>query len=169
MECRAVTVRAGSEIDLAQITEIYNHYVETTPVTLDTVPFTREGRRSWFRQYTEDGPYRVFVADFDGLVVGYATSSRLEEKLAYATSIETNFFSPPAYGAHGLARSLYDRLFEALREEDLHRAYAAVTLPNEASLNLHQSLGFETTGVFKEVGRKFDKYWDVLWLSRKMP
>ena len=121
------------------------------------------------RQFSHDGPYRMFVADIDGLVVGYATSTALEEKLAYSTSIKTNIFIAPAFCGRGLGRRLYDRLFEALREEDLHRAYAEVTLPNEASMNLHRSIGFEQTGVFKEAGRKFGRYWDVLWLSRPMP
>ena len=169
MECRVVTIREGEEADLSAMTEIYNHYIEATHTTLDTVPFTREGRRSWLRQFSPEGPYRLFVADVDGLVVGYTTSTRLEDKLAYSTSVRTNVYVAPAFCGRGLGRRLYDRLFEALREEDLHRAYADVTLPNEPSMNLHQSLGFEKTGLFKEAGRKFGRYWDVLWMSKKMP
>jgi phosphinothricin acetyltransferase len=169
MECRVVTVREGSEADLAPVTEIYNHYVERSPATLDSVPYTTEGRKTWMGQFAKDGPYRLFVADIDGLVVGYSTSTRLDDKLACVTSVKTEVFIAPAYCGRGLGRRLYDRLFETLREEDLHRAYAAVTLPNEASMNLHQNLGFEKTGLFKEVARKFGRYWDVLWLSRQMP
>ncbi len=169
MECRVVTIRDGAEPDLVPITEIYNHYVETTPVTFDTVPFTAEGRRTWLRQFSHDGPHRLFVAEVDGLVVGYATSGRLEEKPACSTSIKTNVYLAPAFCGRGLGRRLYDQLFEALREEDLHRAFAEVTLPNEPSMNLHSSLGFEKTGVLKEAGRKFGRYWDVILLSRQMP
>jgi len=169
MECRVVTIRAGCDRDLGPMTDIYNHYVETTPVTFDTTPFTAEVRKTWMRQFSLDGPFRLFVADVDGLVVGYATSTQLEDKPAFSTSIKTNVFLAPAFCGRGLGRRLYERLFEALREEDLHRAFAAITVPNEASMNLHRSVGFEKTGVFTEAGRKFGRYWDVLWLARQMP
>jgi phosphinothricin acetyltransferase len=121
------------------------------------------------RQFTHEGPYRLFVADADGLVVGYVTSTRLDDKPAYATSVCTNIYIAHAFCGRGLGRGLYERLFESLREEDLHRAFAQVVLPSDASTNLHRSIGFEKTGVLKEAGRKFGRYWDVLMLSRQMP
>ncbi len=52
--------------------------------------------------------------------------------------------------------------------EDLNRAYAGITLPNDASIALHERFGFERIGTYSEVGRKFDRYWDVLWMERKL-
>jgi len=169
MECRAVTIRHGCELDLVAISEIYNHYVVASSNTMDTVPWTQETCLSWLDQFHTFGPHQMFVADLDGVVVGFVASSRLDEKTAYATSVKTNVFLAPAFCGRGLGRRLYDRLFDALREEDLHRAFAEVTLPNDASTNLHRSIGFEKTGLFKEAGRKFGRYWDVLWLARRMP
>ena len=59
-------------------------------------------------------------------------------------------------------------LFDALREEDVHRAYAGVALPNEASLALHRRFGFTEIGTFREVGRKFGRWWDVTWLEKPL-
>ena len=60
-------------------------------------------------------------------------------------------------------------IYEALAQEDVHRIYAGVTLPNEASLSFHKRFGFAEVGTFHEVGRKFGKYWDVAWLEKAMP
>ena len=72
---------------------------------------------------------------------------------------------PEATG-RGVGRMLYAALLAELAGEDVHRAYAAVALPNDASVALHRAFGFTDVGVFSEVGRKFDRWWDVLWLER---
>jgi phosphinothricin acetyltransferase len=64
--------------------------------------------------------------------------------------------------------ALYAALFAALAEEDLHRAYAGVTLPNIASVALHRKIGFRSIGAFREVGRKFGTYWDVEWFEKPL-
>jgi phosphinothricin acetyltransferase len=70
------------------------------------------------------------------------------------------YLAQPARG-QGLGRQLYAALFEALAKEDIHRIFAGITLPNEASVRLHQSFGFERVGIYREVGRKFGRFWDV--------
>jgi phosphinothricin acetyltransferase len=95
------------------------------------------------------------IAETDGLVVGYATSSRFRPKAAYQTSVETTIYLAPEATGRGLGTALYAALFAALAEEDLHRAYAGVTLPNTASVALHRKVGFRSLEVYCEVGRKF--------------
>ena len=63
---------------------------------------------------------------------------------------------------------MYQRLFDALRNEDLRRLVAGITIPNQASIALHRRFGFTEVGVFSENGRKFDRYWDVLWMERSL-
>jgi phosphinothricin acetyltransferase len=65
-----------------------------------------------------------------------------------------------------MGTELYSALFAALTEEDLHRAYAGITLPNPTSMALHRKFGFRSIGVYREVGRKFGKYWDVEWFEK---
>ena len=161
-----VTVRAGRDDDLGALTRIYNHFVEHTHVTFDLEPYSVEARREWFGHYAETGRHRLLVAEVSGDVAGYATSGRFRDKAAYGPSVETTVYCAPEAVGHGVGSALYGALFEALETEDVHRAYAGVALPNDASLALHRRFGFTEIGTFHEVGRKFGKWWDVTWLER---
>jgi len=68
----------------------------------------------------------------------------------------------------GIGTILYKVLFDALRNEDIHRIMAGITLPNDASVKIHRRFGFTEVGVFSECGRKFDRYWDVVWMQRPL-
>ncbi|MEV8545279.1 N-acetyltransferase family protein [Streptomyces sp. NPDC051572] len=169
-----VQVRPGVESDLDALTDIYNHYVRETPITFDTVPFTPEERRPWLLSHPEDGPYRLKVA-VDGIfqgnsqrILGYATSSPYRAKPAYSTSVEVTVYLAPDAAGRGIGTLLYKALFEALADEDVHRAYAGIAQPNEASTRLHERFGFRYIGVHREVGRKFGHYWDVAWHEKEL-
>ncbi|MGW2641249.1 N-acetyltransferase family protein [Streptomyces sp. NPDC001348] len=165
-----VQVRPGVEGDLEALTDIYNHYVRETPITFDIAPFTPQERRPWLLSHPEDGPYRlmVAVAAESQEILGYATSSPHRPKPAYGTSVETTVYLAPHAGRRGIGTLLYEALFEALAGEDLHRAYAGVTQPNEASTRLHERFGFRHIGTYREVGRKFGRYWDVAWYEKEL-
>jgi phosphinothricin acetyltransferase len=165
----SATIRRGREADLAELTALYNHYVRETAVTFDVEPYTIEARRPWLAGFAAQGRHQLWVAEQDGRVVGYACSRRFREKAAYDTTAETSVYLEPAATGSGLGRRLYERLFESLAGADLHRLVAGITLPNPASLALHERMGFSSSGVLREVGRKFDRYWDVLWMDRGLP
>jgi phosphinothricin acetyltransferase len=161
-------IRPARESDLERLTEIYNYYVMHTPITFDLEPFSVVERGEWFRHYSASGPHRLLIAETDGRVVGYVTSSRFRPKAAYETSVETTIYLAPEATGRGVGSALYAALFAALADEDLHRAYAGVTLPNPASVALHRKVGFRSIGVYREVGRKFGKYWDVEWFEKPL-
>ncbi|WP_155058514.1 GNAT family N-acetyltransferase [Streptomyces blattellae] len=165
-----VQVRPGVESDLEALTDLYNHYVRETPITFDTAAFTPEGRRPWLLSHPEDGPYRLMVATATDSeeILGYATSSPYRAKAAYATSVEVTVYVAPRTGRRGIGTLLYKALFEALADEDLHRAYAGIAQPNEASTRLHERFGFRYVGTHREVGRKFGRYWDVAWYEKDL-
>ncbi|WP_371598294.1 N-acetyltransferase family protein [Streptomyces sp. NBC_00564] len=165
-----VQVRPGFEGDLEALTAIYNHYVRETPITFDTAVFTAEERRSWLLSHPEDGPHRLMVAaDANSQAIhGYATSSPFRAKPAYATSVEVTIYLAPDAAGRGIGTLLYKALFEALADEDLHRAYAGIAQPNEASERLHERFGFRHVGTYREVGRKFGRYWDVAWYEKEL-
>ncbi|GHE76015.1 phosphinothricin N-acetyltransferase [Streptomyces longispororuber] len=96
-------------------------------------------------------------------ILGYATSSPLRPKPAYATSVEVSVYCAPEAAGRGVGTLLYRRLLAALEGEDVHRAYAGIALPNPASVRLHERFGFRHLGTYREVGRKFGRYWDVAW------
>lgn len=159
-------IRTGEESDLPELTAIYNHYVTSTPITFDLTPSTVEERRTWFDAHPPTGPHRLLVAEEAGTILGYATSSRFRPKPAYLPSVETSVYLSPDAVGRGVGSRLYEALFAALATEDVHRAYAGIALPNAASERLHLRFGFTPVGTFREVGRKFGRYWDVLWLER---
>jgi phosphinothricin acetyltransferase len=160
------TIRPARDTDLPALLDIYNHYVLTTPVTFDIEKRTLEQRREWFAQFSNTGRYRCFVAESGGRAVGWASSARFKEKQAYQTTIETSVYLDPGATGRGLGRMLYATLFEALAAEDIHRAFAGVTLPNDASVALHRAAGFNEVGRYGQIGRKFGKFWDVLLLVK---
>ncbi|WP_327379931.1 GNAT family N-acetyltransferase [Streptomyces sp. NBC_01212] len=167
-------VRPGVEGDLEALTDIYNHYVHETALTFDTVTFTPQERMSWLRSHPEDGPHRLLVALDPGTrddaphVLGYATSSPYRPKAAYSTSVEVSVYCAPGTTGRGVGTLLHKALFETLADEDVHRAYAAIALPNEPSVRLHEAFGFRLVGTYEEVGRKFGRYWDVSWYERPL-
>ncbi|WP_217206503.1 GNAT family N-acetyltransferase [Streptomyces sp. AC550_RSS872] len=169
-----VQVRPGVEGDLEALTDLYNHYVRETPITFDTAVFTPEERRPWLLSHPEDGPHRLMVAVEGGSggksqrILGYATSSAFRPKPAYGTSVEVTVYLAPDAGRRGVGTLLYKALFEALAEEDVHRAYAGIVTPNEASARLHERFGFRHVGTYREVGRKFGRYWDVAWYEKEL-
>ena len=156
-----VTVRHASEQDLAQLNDIYNRYVIETHFTFDIEPMTLDSRRAWFEHYDTTGRHRVVVGLSDSSVVGYACSSRWRPKPAYETSVETSIYVAPDAVGRGIGTRLYEELFKQLQGEDVHRAYAGIALPNQASIALHERFGFKRVAHFTEQGRKFDRYWDV--------
>jgi phosphinothricin acetyltransferase len=162
----SVTIRRGRAGDLAALTELYNVYVRETPVTFDIEPYTIETRRPWFDAFGESGRHQLFVAEVASRVVGYACARVFREKRAYDTSVETSVYLERAAQGRGIGTQLYTRLFEAIAVEDVHRAIAGITLPNDPSIALHTRFGFARVGILQEVGRKFDRYWDVLWMER---
>ncbi|WNI15902.1 GNAT family N-acetyltransferase [Actinacidiphila sp. ITFR-21] len=164
-------VSPGGEDDLESLTDIYNHYVRETPATFDVTPVTVDERRPWLLSHPENGPHRLMVARAPGprgRILGYATSSPFRARAAYATSVETSVYLDPDVRGGGIGTLLYERLFQALTGEDVHRAYAGITLPNEASVRIHQRFGFRQVGVYEEVGRKFGTYYDVAWFEKRL-
>jgi len=163
-----VEVRAAIEDDLEALNEIYNQYIAETHYTFDLEPYTMDARREWFSHYAGTGRYRLLVALHDDWVIGYASSSRFRIRAAYAPSIETSIYLAPEAVGRGAGTRLYGELFKALEGEDVHRAFAGVSLPNPASVALHERFGFKRVGVFTEQGRKFDRYWDVAWYEKPL-
>lgn len=161
-----IVIRSALGADLPRLTEIYNHYVIHTPVTFDIEPYSIERRQAWFQQFAEAGRYRLLVAEDGGIVVGYAGTTRFRPKAAYETTVETTIYCAPEAIGKGIGRRLYQALFRALQDEDIHRFVAGFALPNPGSAALHEHFGFKLVGVFTQNGRKFGKYWDVAWMER---
>jgi phosphinothricin acetyltransferase len=160
------TIRPAEPRDLPRLTDIYNHYVTETPTTFDTEPFTVAQRMEWFSHYSTTGRHRLLVAERDGVIAGYTSTSRFHPRAAYDTSVETTILCAPEAVGQGIGSLLYDALFSAIRDEDIHLVMALITLPNDASCGIHEKFGYRLATVLPEVGRKFGRYWDVAYYMK---
>jgi phosphinothricin acetyltransferase len=161
-----ISIRRAARADLSALLDIYNHYVLNTHITFDVEPRTLAQREEWFSHFGESGRHQCFIADRDGIAIGWASSHRFKDRSAYDTSVETSIYLAPGTGGKGIGRKLYGALFEALANEDVHRAFGGIAQPNEASVAIHKSMGFTHVGTYQEVGRKFGKFWDVAWYQK---
>ena len=160
-------IRDATAADAAAIAEIYNHYVEHTVVTFEETLVSAADFAARIESVHAAG-FPWLVAEQAGRVLGYAYATKWKERSAYRFSAEVTVYLAPTATGRGIGTLLYERLFEALADEDVHRAYAGVTLPNEASVRIHARLGFQPVGVYEQVGRKFGFYHDVAWFEKRL-
>ncbi|MDA0347221.1 MAG: GNAT family N-acetyltransferase [Verrucomicrobia bacterium] len=163
-----IEIRHARTADASGINRIGNHYINITPANFKTEPLTLEERETWINSFSESGPYQLFIAEEDNSILGYAGSTKFHDRTAYDTSVATAIYLDPNACTKGIGTRLYTQLFQALAKEDLNRAFAGITIPNPASEALHLKFGFKKVGIFTEAGRKYDKYWDVLWLEKNL-
>src|SRR5205823_7624186 len=131
-------------------------------------PYTVEKRAAWFSIFAASGRYRLLVAESNGLIAGYAGTTPFRPKAAYETSVETTIYCAPESMGSGIGSKLYAALFESIRDEEIHRVLGGITQPNEPSMALHRRFGFRQVALFTENGRKFGRYWDVVWLEQEL-
>ncbi len=103
------------------------------------------------------------VAEQDGAIVGYAYGSRHRERPAYRWAVDVSVYVDAAHHRQGIGRALYGPLLALLTAQGFHEACAGIALPNDASVRLHEAVGFRPVGVYREIGFKLGRWWDVGW------
>jgi phosphinothricin acetyltransferase len=161
-----ISIGPGTPADLDAIAGIYHYYVTTSPATFELEPRAPDAWRTWFDGFRERGRYRLLVARDGTGVLGYASSSSYRPRAAYAPSVETSLYVDEGVIGRGVGSSLLGALLSELSNEDVHRAYAGIALPNPASVRVHERFGYRHVGTFTEQGLKFGRYWDVAWFER---
>jgi phosphinothricin acetyltransferase len=145
--------------DLTQVVTILNYYVKNDTCIFQMEPYTFIEIENKFNSILSI--YPIFVDERDGKVVGFAYGSRWRDKPAYALSVETTIYIHPDYKYAGIGEPLYQKLINTLAEMKFHLLVAGMTMPNVASQRLHEKLGFEYVGSFKDAGMKFGQWHDV--------
>jgi len=159
-------VRPASGGDLAGILEIYNEAVLNTTATYDCEPQTMDQRAAWFQEH-ERGNYPVFVAVGAGQrVVGWSALSRYRNRFGYRFTAENSVYVAADQRGRGIGRLLMPPLIEAARARGLHAIVAGIDAENLASIRLHAAFGFAQAGLLKQVGFKFGRWLDVLFMER---
>jgi phosphinothricin acetyltransferase len=105
----------------------------------------------------------LVAEDETGKVVGYAYGAQHRSRAAYDRTAEVSAYIDRSAQRAGVGRALYLALFDVLKERGYRLLVAGITLPNDASVSFHQALGFQRVGVFRNIGFKFDEWWDVGW------
>lgn len=153
------TIRLARAEDFATFAAITNHYIRTTAIHFGYDDVTADELRSTWREHHDTYPW--LAAEAAGEVVGYAKSGAWRTRSAYRWITETGIYLVPAHCGRGFGRPLYDRLCRVLRAQGFHAAIGGIALPNDASVRLHESLGFVHCGTVVRAGRKFDAWHDV--------
>ncbi len=151
---------ADPERDAAACAAIYAPYVEGPISFEERAPDAAELA---VRIGAHGSTHAWLVAERDGEVVGYAYACPHRQRTAYRWSVDVSVYVAPGHVGDGVGRALYRALFERLRAQGFRMAFAGITLPNPASVALHESLGFARVGTMREVGWKAGAWRDVGW------
>lgn len=152
-------IRPAKSADAPRIAEIYNHHVRETVVTFEEQPVTDAEMVRRIVETTVSYPW--LVSEVDGTLAGYAYASSWKRRSAYRYAVESTIYLAPEFHGRGLGYELYRALIAVMCSHGLHCAIGGISLPNPASIALHEKLGFKPIGQFREVGWKFGKWVDV--------
>jgi L-amino acid N-acyltransferase YncA len=160
------TIRLATPEDAPAVLEIYRPVVEHTAISFECAPPDQAEISARIREVLTRAPW--LVAEQAGQCLGYAYGGRFRSRAAYAWSLEVSVYVHPDHHRRGVACSLYEALFGLTRLQGFHMLVAGATLPNPASVALHESMGFRTVGTFERTGYKFGAWHSVVFWERQL-
>lgn len=163
-------LRLASPADAAAIATIYAPYVTSSAASFEMVP--PDPSEMQVRMADGGGlyPWLVALGEDGESIIAYAYAARFRPRPAYRYAVETSVYVDPPYQGRGAGRALYDALLELLERQRFTQAIAGITLPNDASVRLHESRGFKAAGTYRQVGYKGGRWLDVgLWQRALAP
>lgn len=159
-ETARLSIRAATASDGDALARIYNPYILDTVVTFEEEPVTGAAMGARVTEVaTMSLPW--LVGEADGRIIGYAYATRWRTRASYRYSTETTVYLEPGQSGRGYGFRLYAALVDALRNGGIHAAIGGIALPNDASVALHEKLGFSKVADFPEVGFKLGRWVDV--------
>lgn len=167
-----MTIRIATPADGAALAAIYAPYVQDTAITFELeIPGAEEFSRR-IEHTLKTYPY--LVAEENGVPVGYAYAGPLKTRAAYLHAAEVSVYLTPRAQGKGTGRLLYERLEALLLRQSVLRVYACITATErendahltDASIRFHRKLGYRLAGEFTHCGRKFDKWYNVVWMEK---
>lgn len=145
--------------DASGVAAIYSYYILKTVATFEKEPVSELEMAERIKVISTNFPYLVYVEGNE--ILGYAYATKWRAREAYKQTVEVSVYLRNGVPGKGIGTALYEELFARLRGLKIHAVIGGVSLPNEASVRLHQKFGFEKVAHFKEVGFKFDTWVDV--------
>ena len=158
---RDIEYRLATAEDASAIAAIYAPYVRDTIISFETeAPDATEFAARIARIGRQ---YPWLVASVDGRIIGYAYACENRSRLAYRWSVDAAVYLDASAQRKGIGSALYRRLFALLRAQGYVNAFAGISLPNAASVALHEAMGFTLIGIYRNVGYKLGAWRDVGW------
>ena len=154
-------IRLVTESDAAQIQALYAPYVLHTAISFELEPPTVDDVRQRITKTLPRWPW--LVCEHEGEILGYVYAGRHRDRAAYQWSVDVSVYIAERFQRLGVGRALYSALFTILTFQGFYNAFAGITLPNPASVGLHEALGFQPVGVYRAVGYKLGAWHDVGW------
>lgn len=152
-------IRTVQTKDIREICTIYNYYIENTTITFEEEPISDDEMGKRINEIVPSYPWLVY--EYNETVLGYAYATRWRARAAYRHSVELSIYISKDNLGKGIGKKLYETILAELRKTNVHAVIGGMSLPNEPSEKLHESLGFKKMAEFKEVGYKFQKWIDV--------
>ncbi|ENA0622512.1 N-acetyltransferase [Enterobacter hormaechei] len=160
-------VRHACKEDCAAIGEIYNHAVLHTAAIWNDTTVDTDNRIAWFEARTLLG-YPVLVSEEEGVVTGYASFGDWRAFDGFRHTVEHSVYVHPDHQGKGIGRLLMTELIKEARQIDKHVMVAGIEAQNQASIHLHETLGFITTGNMPQVGTKFGRWLDLTFMQLQL-
>jgi L-amino acid N-acyltransferase YncA len=154
-------IRLATPSDAPAVLRIYAPVVTETAISFEEQPPSADEMAQRIDDVTREFPW--LVATSAGEVVGYAYASRHRVRAAYRWDVDVSAYVDSKWRGRGIASALYRRLFDIVLRQNFVNAFAGITLPNAASVGLHESLGFKAIGTYRNAGFKQGRWWDVGW------
>ena len=162
-----ISLRAASAADMAAILPIYNDAVINTTAVFDYAPRSLEAQLAWFDAKQAQNLPVLLAVDGDA-VLGFASYGPFRPWPAYRHTVENAIYIAPARRGQGIGQILLPALFDLARAAGAHVMIAGITADNAASLRLHEKLGFREAGRLHEVGWKFERWLDLVFLEKRL-
>lgn len=154
-------IRSAKTEDALAIATIYNHYILHSHATFETEPIDEAEMLGRIRKVQDEFDLPWLVKEENGAVVGYAYATQWKPRKAYGNTTEISVYLDKDHAGKGFGKRLYQELISHLHGKGYHAVIGGISLPNESSVRLHESLGFQKVAHFKETGFKFDRWIDV--------
>ncbi len=157
-------LRLATEEDLASINDIYNYYVEFSTSTYQLQAEPLHARTAWFHEHHPDR-YPVTVVELEGRVVAWGSLSKFRERDGYWPTVECSVYVDHRYHRRGLGRMILADLIVRARRAGFHSIIGGISADQTPSVALHAALGFHKTALLKQVGIKFGRWLDVIYMQ----
>ncbi len=159
-----VNLRLAVIEDVPEILDIVNYEIAHTTSNYNYDPQTLEEQEQWFFDKQKSG-YPIFVAVLDNLVVGFSTYGKFREKAGYRFTVEHSVYVKSGFIGKGIGKLLLAQLIKTAREQGFHTMIGGIDASNLQSIAFHEKFGFESCGIIRQAGFKFDKWLDLLFMQ----